>query len=36
MRGLQRLRYLDLSFNNLLAFEIEWIQRALPKCSIRF
>lgn len=36
MRGLQQLRYLDISFNRFLTFELNWVQRVLPKATIRY
>lgn len=36
MRGLHRLQYIDLSFNNMLPYEIKWLQSTAPDATIRY
>jgi Leucine-rich repeat (LRR) protein len=36
MTGMPRLKYLDVSLNDILLPEIKWIQEALPKTTIRY
>jgi Leucine-rich repeat (LRR) protein len=36
MRSLQNLRYLDVTLNDLLTFEVNWIQETLPNCVVKY
>jgi len=36
MRSLQGLKFMDITYNDWLTYEIEWIEKVLPKTTIKW